>query len=726
MKRTMFVLVVSLSVCIAALAQQKRAMTFEDVLATKSVSDAQVSPDGKWVAYVVTSVDMKENANDADIWLVSTAGGGTLRLTTNKKNDTQPRWSPDGKRIAFISAREEKPQIFLISPFGGEAEKLTDSKSGAQSLQWSPDGNRIAYVAQQELTPDEEKKQKEKDDAQVVDKNFKFSRIWVIDVSTKKASELVKGDYNAGDPQWSPNGSSLAFVTNPTPKADDGSRSDIWVIDVATAASADVGVFQKKLAALTETLAGLETTFGPNNPRIMEARAQIESVRKEMNQKLGLRKLVDNEGPDSAPRWSPDGRQIAFSSRDSKNGEIGQQRLMIVGSEGGTPREVAPRFEYQPGPPKWSADGRTIYFNAGVRTTSQLFSAPAAGGEAKQVSNNAGVMGQATFSRDGSVAAFTKSDTQHADDVYVAKSLPIAEPTKLTDHNPQVRELTLGASEVVRWKGKDGMEIEGIVIYPAGYQQGKRYPTVALIHGGPAGVWTQSFPSSWSNFGHVWAAQGWVAFYPNIRGSSSYGEKFLLANVRDWGGGDYQDIQTGLDHLIAKGVADPDRLGQAGWSYGGYMTAWTLTQTDRFKAVMVGAGLTNMYSMYSTNDLQRILEAYFGGQPWDDTEFYWKRSAMAFIKKAKTPTLILHGGSDTRVPPSQAQELYMGLRKNGVPVEMVLFPREPHGLGEPRHRLDKMRREYAWFSRYVLGVEVPEPKPAKDEKKSEEKPSQNQ
>lgn len=673
MKRQLILAVLfAASAVVCANAQQKRAMTFEDVLAIKNVSDAQVSPDGKWVAYVVTSVDMKENASDADVWLVSTAGGDPIRLTTNKKNDNQPRWSPDGKKIAFISGREEKPQIFLISPFGGEAEKLTDSKSGVQSFQWAPDGNRIAYIAPQEPAPDEEKKQKDKDDAQVIDKNFKYSRISIIDLNSKKARELVKGGFTASDPQWSLDGRLLAFVTNPTPKADDGSSSDIWVTDVETGAQ---------------------------------------------------RKLTNNDGPDSAPRWSPDGRQIAFSSRDLKNGEIGQQRLMIVGSEGGTPREVAPGFEYQPGPPKWSADGRTIYFNAGVRTTSQLFSAPAAGGEAKQVSNIAGVMGQATFSRDGSVAAFTKSDTQHADDVYVAKSLPIAEPIKLTDHNPQVREFALGISEVVRWKGKDGMEIEGIVIYPVGYQQGKRYPTVALIHGGPSGVWTQSFPNSWGNFGHVWAGKGWVAFYPNIRGSSSYGEKFLLSNVRDWGGGDYQDIQTGLDQLIAKGVADPDKLAQAGWSYGGYMTAWTLTQTNRFKAVMVGAGLTNMFSMYSTNDLQRILEAYFGGQPWNDVEAYRRASAMTFIKQAKTPTLILHGGSDTRVPPSQAQELYMGLRKNGVPVEMVLFPREPHGLQEPRHRLDKMRREYAWFSKYVLGVEVPDPKPAKEEKKSEEKPS---
>jgi dipeptidyl aminopeptidase/acylaminoacyl peptidase len=726
MKRLLALFALTLSFCVVSVpAQQKRAMTFEDVLALKSVSDAQVSPDGKWVAYVVTSVDMQENANDSDVWLVSASGGEPVRLTTNKKNDNQPRWSPDSKRIAFISAREEKPQIFLISPFGGEPEKLTDSKSGVQSFQWSPDGNRIAYVAPQEPTPAEEKKQKDKDDAQVIDKNLKLARIWVIDVTTKKASELVKGDYNATDPQWSPDGRLLAFVTNPTPKADDGSLSDIWVIDVTGAASAEAVALQKKLTDLAETLPSLETRYGPNYFRIMEIQGQIVSVQREAAQKSGLRKLTDNDGPDASPRWSPDGKRIAYLSRDLKSADVGQLRLTVIALEGGAPRALAPSFEYQPGTPKWSADGQTLYFNSAVRTTSQLFSVPASGGDPKQLSNIQGVMGQTSFSRDGSVLAFTKSDTQHPDEVYVSTTLPISEPARRTDHNPQVREFALGSSELIRWKSKDGMEIEGIVIYPAGYQQGKRYPTVALIHGGPSGVWTQSFPNSWGNFGHVWAGNGWVAFYPNIRGSSAYGEKLLVSNVRDWGGGDYQDIQTGLDNLIAKGIADPDKLGQAGWSYGGYMTAWTLTQTNRFKAVMVGAGLTNMFSMYSTNDLQRLLEGYFGGQPWDDVEAYRRASAMTFIKQAKTPTLILHGGSDTRVPPSQAQELYMGLRKNGVPVEMVLFPREPHGLLEPRHRLDKMRREYGWFSKYVLGIEVPEfaPRNDKGEKKADEKPA---
>ncbi|HZS47702.1 MAG TPA: S9 family peptidase [Blastocatellia bacterium] len=663
MKRAiLLVTVFLLSLTITALSQQsgsKRPMTFEDILELKNVSDAQISPDGKWVAYVVTSVDMKEDTTDADIWLVSTSGGEPIRLTTNKKNDNQPRWSPDGKRIAFISAREDKPQIFLISPTGGEAEKLTDAKSGVQSFQWSPDGQTIAYVGLQDLTPEQEKKQKEKDDAEVVDKNFRFAHLWTIDVHTKKTKEIVKNDYVVSDPQWSPDGHSIAYVATMTPKADDGGKSDIWILDVDSGKQ---------------------------------------------------RKLFENDGPDNAPRWSPDGKQIAFLSRDAKNGNLGQSEMVVVPAEGGTPVVIVNASSIQPSPAVWATDGKDVYFNASDRTTSQLFRYPAVPKKnaIAKLSDRNSSMGQATFSKDRSIAAFTRSDIQHPGDIYIAKLNGNFEPVKLTNHNPQVDGLALGKSEIVRWKSKDGMEIEGIVIYPVDYQPGKKYPTVAFIHGGPAGAWTQAFPGSWGYNAHVWAGRGWVSFYPNVRGSSGYGEKFLLSNVHDWGGGDFQDIQTGLDYLIAKGISDPNKLAQSGWSYGGYMTAWTLTQTNRFQAVAVGAGLTDMYSMYSTNDLQSTLDGYFGGEPWNNEEAYRKASAMTFIKQAKTPTLILHGAADTRVPPDQSKELYMGLKKNKVPVELVFFPREPHGLQEPRHQLDKMRREYAWFSKYVLDIEVPE------------------
>ncbi len=627
-------------------------MTPDDVLALKNVSDPQISPDGKWVAYVVSVADFKENGFDTDIWLVSTAGGRPWRLTNSRKADNSPRWSPDGSRIAFVSAREERNQVWLISPTGGEADKLTDSRAGVQAFAWSPDGGRIAFVAQRDSTPEEQRRRRERDDAQVVDAEFRFSRIWVIEVESKKSSEVASGDFQASDPRWSPDGRHLAYVLTPSPKADDSGLADIHVVEVATGKS---------------------------------------------------RKLIDNPGPDGSPRWSPDGRWIAYLSRRDGKVATGQQDLMIVAAEGGAPRQVTTGFLYQPGSPLWSPDGRTVYFTSGVRTTTQLWSVPSAGGSPRQLTDRAGVMSGGSLAGDGVTLAFTVAEVRNPAEVYVTRLAGASEPRRLTDHNPDVRSLALGRSEVVRWKSSDGMEIEGLVLYPPDYQPGRRYPPIAFIHGGPAGAWTQGFPGSWGNYGHVWAGKGWVAFYPNVRGSSGYGESFLLANVRDWGGGDYRDIQTGLDELVRRGIADPARLGQSGWSYGGYMTAWTLTQTDRFKGVMVGAGLTNMYSMYSTNDLQTTLEEYFGAEPWDDEEAYRRASAMVYIKQAKTPTLIMHGANDLRVPIGQAQELYMGLRKNGVPVEMVVYPRQGHGLAEPRLQLDKMKREYAFFSRKVLG-----------------------
>ena len=647
-------------------------MTFDDVMALKTIGITSVSPDGKSVLYTVSYADMKENERRTEIWLAE-AGRKARRFTTGKEDNT-PQWSPDGQWIGFLSTRGApapsgaggpaagpgsgpKAQVYLISPFGGEGWALTDAKGGVTAFAWAPDSKQVAYVALVPLTDDEEKKQKDKDDPQVADSAFRFSHLWVIDVESKTASEIVKSEGVISDPQWSPDGREIAYTTNPTPKADDGSVSDVMI------AMAD----------------------GSGSPR----------------------KLNQNDGPDFGARWSPDGKSIAFNTRAGTPVAVGFARLNVIAAGGGTPRIVAPAFDSPVSNVSWSPDGATLYFLAATRTTSQLFSVAASGGEARPVSAGDGTINGASFSRDGKSVAFSRGDLQHPADVYLSTLASFA-PVKLSDQNPQIDSLSLGRGEVVRWKGKDGMEIEGVVIYPVGYSPGRRYPVIANIHGGPSGVWNQSFPGTWGNYAHVWAAGGWITFLPNIRGSSAYGEKFQQANIRDWGGGDYQDIQAGLDDLVKRGIADPAKMGQTGWSYGGYMTAWTLTQTDRFKAVMVGAGLTNMYSMYSTNDLQRVLEGYFGGEPWDDGQAYSRASAMTFIKQAKTPTLILHGGNDQRVPIGQAQELYMGLKKNEVPARMVFYPREGHGLNEPRHQLDKMKREYSWFAKYVLGVESKE------------------
>jgi dipeptidyl aminopeptidase/acylaminoacyl peptidase len=354
-----------------------------------------------------------------------------------------------------------------------------------------------------------------------------------------------------------------------------------------------------------------------------------------------------------------------------------------------------------PGAPQWSADSRQIVFVSGRRVYAEAFSFDVATAKYTQLSRQK-TLQSGSRSRDGKVVVVMMDTPELPSEVY-ATDAAFVSFRRLTDTNPQARAFALGQTEVVTWKSSDGMDVEGVLLKPVDFDATKRYPLLVVAHGGPAGAFTNNYRVGGLEGGQLWAGRGWAVFYPNPRGSSNYGEKFLQANINDWGGGDYRDIMTGVDALVARGIADPDRMAHIGWSYGGYMTAWVITQTMRFKAAMVGAGLTNMASMYGTNDIPNVLVTYFGGIPNQDTmPLYAGRSAMSFIENVTTPTLILHGANDERVPTGQAYELFRGLKDRGKATELVFYPREGHGIAEYYHQKDRLTRIFDWVTRHTL------------------------
>ncbi len=670
MRKTLVAAALVLVSISSPLAQSKRAVTFDDVLAIKAVGGATLSPDGSQVLYTVRQWVAEKERMEArtHIWSVATNGSTPARqITSGEKGDSQPQWSPDGKFISFVSARgageDVKAQVYVMRADGGEAARLTDSKENVSSYSWSPDNTRIAYVTTDARSAAEEANLKKRDDERVFEGDFRYAHAWVIDVTTKTATRISEGtNYTvAGAPSWAPDGKRFVFGAGATPMLRDN-RRDIYLANIDT--------------------------------------KQIE-------------KLSTNFGSDTSPRWSPDGQSIAWTSEPytgpplpdgTAPGVTMQSKLMLYDVAARSVKDVSsPAFDTDAGNPVWTAEGNRVMFVAGKRAYSEAFAYDLTSGRYTQLSSKRTMQG-ASISKDGRTIALTMDAPDSASEVYVTD--PAFQTfRKLTTTNPQLAEMAQGDTEVVTWKGADGMEVEGVLLKPVGFQANRKYPTLVVAHGGPAGAYVNGFRLGGLEGGQVWANKGWAVFYPNPRGSTNYGEKFLQHNVNDWGGGDFKDIMTGVDALVARGIADPDKLAHIGWSYGGYMTAWVITQTTRFKAAMVGAGLTNMWSMYGTNDIPSVLISYFGGIPNAKTlPLYLDRSAMSHIDKVTTPTLILHGAQDERVPVGQAQELYRGLKDRGKATELVFYPREGHGFTEYYHQKDRMQRIYDWVTKYTLGA----------------------
>ncbi len=641
-----------------------RLMAAKDTFSFVNVGSPAISPDDQWVLYTRTARDWDDAQlrTRTHIWRVRMDGTGARQLTFGADNTTAPAWFPDGSRIAFLSTRPQTSapaatgaaaeaegpgsQVFFMYTDGGEAWAATKHEAGISDFSISPDGKKLLFTAADPLTAEDRRRRRERDDADVVDSTFRWTHLWYLDLESGKEKRLTEGPFVASDPQWSPDSTRIAFVTRPNTKVDDAALSDVWMTDLE------------------------------GKPR----------------------KFYENAGPDTSPRWSPDGRTLAMASKTQVGNTQWYDKLYLFPAAGGAPKVLLQNFDLGFGGPIWSRDGKIVYWSSGQGTKIALFGVDIASGELTTTSAPmGGANGAWQLAKDNTTWVFSHSDGGRPGDLWAARrqGMSYATPVRLTNANPWIaaENMQLGAVETVKWTNSEGGTIEGVLTRPVGYRAGTRYPLIVNPHGGPSGASIESF----SGANQMFAANGFLVLEINFRGSSNYGQKHLNANRNNWGIGDYNDIMTGVDYLIAQGWADPNRMVAYGWSYGGYMTFWMSTQTDRFKLISPGAGLTNLYSMYSTTDIPAYL-GWFFGTPWDNQEIYRKLSPIQYAKNVKAKILIMHGTNDARVPPTQADEFYKALKDLGKDVTYVRYPRQGHGITEPRLAMDRLRRYVCAFT----------------------------
>jgi len=639
------------------------AWTPELQMKVKTVGAVRVSPDGRRVAYAVTDAVMTADRSEmvTQIWVAAADGSDAFQVTHADKSSTNPQWSPDGRWLAFTSTRKDnKNNLFLLRMSGGEAEPLTEVKTAVGNFAFSPDGNWLAYTMRDAPSDDEEKMNKGRADYRWVDENVKMSRLYVIPVRKDAAGKREPRKLTAetaytieGDFDWSPDGKWIAFSHARTSKANDWTSSDVSVVEVATG----------KATALAATPA-----------------AEV------------------------APKFSPDGKWLALVISDNPPRWAQSGQISVMPAAGGRPKALAASHDGQPGIGGWSPDGKRIYFSEARGTGTQLYALDVASNRIAEIGDSRQVLGGLSINQSGTMIGFTAQASDRAPEAYVSRVETFA-PVQVSRANVDLPKVPLGKTEVISWKSPDGKMIEGLLTYPVNYQRGQRVPLILNVHGGPAGVFQQTFIAGRGAYPLAsFASRGYAILRPNPRGSSGYGTAFRRANIKDWGGGDYQDLMAGVDKVVEMGVADPGRLGVMGWSYGGFMTSWIITQTKRFKAASAGAPVTNLMSFTGTADIPGFIPDYFGGQPWEVMDAYRKHSPMFNVAGVATPTMIQHGDADERVPVSQGYELYNALKAQNVPTRMIVLPRQPHGPNEPKMLLKVMETNLEWFDKYIGGA----------------------
>lgn len=644
--------------------------TFKEFLSLKWPRSPMISPNGHYVLFSVYEVDWEDNERRMQLRLANIPAEETRQMTFAKKSSYSPQWSPDSKFISFISARDEKSQLYIMSVSGGEARQLTKSKTGVGRYRWSPDGKWIAYIASDEKSKKEKAIEEKYGKFEIVDQKFNVSHLWLFEVESGKTEKLVdRDDLHVGGFDWSPDGSVIVFTARPDTRAESWSKSDIYVVNVV----------DKKIL-----------------------------------------KIVEQPGSGRPPLWSPDGKTIAFSSRMGREEGFINEEICTISSEGGEITCLTKDFDENAYPLKWKEDG--IYFDAELGMSAHLFRINPATRKITQITKGDCWNGWAfSLSEDGDKMALTFEDATHFPEIYYS-DVNNFNPKKLTNFFDQIKDWRLSNKETIKWKSKDGTEITGVLIKPADFDPKKKYPLLVVIHGGPA---SRSYPSYlyFHPFYPIeqWAAKGAIILDPNYRGSTGFGEAFRKLNYRNLGIGDYWDVISGVDYLVAQGFVDNERLGAMGWSQGGYISAFITTYSDRFKAVSVGAGISDWVTYYVNTDMHPFTRIYLGATPWEDEEIYKKTSPMTYINNAKTPTLIQHGEFDKRVPIPNAFKLYQGLQDKGVPVKFIIYKGFGHGINKPKERLAGLKHNWEWFNKYIWGEEPEEEKFKEEEKKKEKK-----
>ncbi len=663
----------------------------------RGVSGTAISPDGSRIAFVVREPLMEGPQSEylSHIWMTDADGMGTAQWTRGEASAGSPQFSPDGAWLSFTSGREGEgeagSQVWALPMAGGEARQLTEAQGSVGGYRWSPDGTRIAFLMRDPQTEEEKKATEEKRDVILVDRDYKFSHLYVvaIDAGADEPAapvRLTAGDFHITGFSWAPDGARIVFAHQADPRINTGRLSG----DLSTTTVPDA-------AEIGEILAARASEDGGEDGSAEGADADIAAVG-------DIVLLVGGAGIERSPHWSPDGAWIAYVSTGDRPEPIGLGDVYVMPAAGGEARrfDTPNRSASVLG---WTADSSELLLLESLGTRRHVLAVPVDGGELRFISYGDGVVGSVALTDDASRMAFTWQTPDEPWDVFVSPTNGYA-PTQVTDLHAGVPRPEMGRTQLVSWTSTEGFEIEGLLTYPVGYEEGERVPLILNVHGGPAGVFSQGFTGSASAYMlQYFAQEGFAILRPNPRGSTGYGKDFRYANFHDWGYGDFRDLMSGVDHAIEMGVADPDRLLLMGWSYGGYMTSWAVTQTDRFVAASMGAGLPNLISMTTTTDIQDYLVGHMGVEFWEDYERYERHSAMYHIANVVTPTQVIHGAQDLRVPFTQGQEFYRALDRRGVPTEMVVYPRTPHGPREPKFVMDVSERILTWFRKH-LGSEV--------------------